>query len=68
MSGEIFQMIFGTGGPRDIVTPYKASQMGQQTAATAEPTEQARKSKRMAASILTRQWNTPRLGSPGLLG
>ena len=58
------------GGGTD--EPEMPSIQAEQAKRTAEPIEQlseeAKKSRRMAASMITKGWETPKLGAAGLLG
>lgn len=62
---------FGTGrGARGgFQIPSKQAEQAKKTAEpVAQLSEQAKKNKRLRASMLTRGWGKPKLGEPGLLG
>ncbi len=60
--------LFG-GGDDDFEMPVAQAEQAVRTAEPLEQvSEQARKNKRLAASMLTKDWGKPKLGAAGLLG
>lgn len=66
----IFSVLFGD--PDKRARFLQAPPADQQAKRTAEPveqlSEQAKRNKRLAASLLTKDWGKPKLGTAGLLG
>ena len=50
----------------DMPTATAESQMPSRTAERIEDPERKRKNKLAGASIMTRDWNKPKLGTPGM--
>jgi len=56
-------------GKKKIEMPKIKAEQAKQTAMPVEQlSEQARKNRRLAASMLTRDWSRPKLGYGGMLG